>query len=196
MREQNIHKSPQEHRQRKRHQRLKPWAGGPSRRVEGSLEDSHVATRRWTGKQQWRMPCDKEPTCYYSACVFSVMSDSLWPHGLHLARLLCLWDSPGKNTGVGNYLLLQGIFPTQGSNLHLLWFPHWQLGFCFVLFCFVLFYHLSHMLLTKYKFPNTLISLAAITKYHRLGGFRSRHFSLLAGQYIPCSWTLGAPSGL
>ena len=29
----------------------------------------------------------------------------------------------GKNTGVGFHLLLQGIFPTQGSNLHLL---HWQ----------------------------------------------------------------------
>ena len=31
-------------------------------------------------------------------------------------RLLCLWDSPGKNTGVGCHSLLQGIFPTQGSN--------------------------------------------------------------------------------
>ena len=30
---------------------------------------------------------------------------------------------PGKNTGVGCHFLLQGIFPTQGSNLRLL---HWQ----------------------------------------------------------------------
>ena len=29
-------------------------------------------------------------------------------------------DSPGKNTGVGCHALLQGIFPTQGSNPHLL----------------------------------------------------------------------------
>ena len=36
------------------------------------------------------------------------------------ARLLCPWDSPGKNTGVGCHALLQGIFLTQGSNLHLL----------------------------------------------------------------------------
>ena len=36
-------------------------------------------------------------------------------------RILHPWDSPGKNTGVG--CLLQGIFPTQGSNLCLL---HWQ----------------------------------------------------------------------
>ena len=46
----------------------------------------------------------------------SVMSDSLWPHGLGPARLLCPWNSPGKNTGVGSCSLLQGIFPTQGSN--------------------------------------------------------------------------------
>ena len=36
------------------------------------------------------------------------------------ARLLCPWDSPGKNTGVGCRALLQGIFPTQGSNSCLL----------------------------------------------------------------------------
>ena len=35
-------------------------------------------------------------------------------------------DSPGKNTGVSCYALLQGIFPIQGSNLHLLCLLHWQ----------------------------------------------------------------------
>ena len=35
-------------------------------------------------------------------------------------------DSPGKNTGVGCYALLQGIFLTQGSNPHLLHHLHWQ----------------------------------------------------------------------
>ena len=35
-------------------------------------------------------------------------------------RLLCAWDSPGKNTGVGSHSLLLGIFPTQGSNPSLL----------------------------------------------------------------------------
>ena len=35
-------------------------------------------------------------------------------------RLTCPWDPPGKNTGVGSHFLLQGIFLTQGSNLHLL----------------------------------------------------------------------------
>ena len=45
------------------------------------------------------------------------MSDSLRSYGLQLARLLCPWDSPGKNTGVGCHALIQVIFLTQGSNL-------------------------------------------------------------------------------
>ena len=36
------------------------------------------------------------------------MSDSLWPCGLYPARLLCPWDSPGNNTGVGCHFFLQG----------------------------------------------------------------------------------------
>ena len=36
------------------------------------------------------------------------------------ARLVSPWNSPGKSTGVGCHSLLQGIFPTQGSNPGLL----------------------------------------------------------------------------
>ena len=54
-----------------------------------------------------------------------VVSDSLQPHGLQPTRLLCPWDFPGKNTGVGCHFLLKGIFQTQGSSLSLL---HWQAG--------------------------------------------------------------------
>ena len=61
----------------------------------------------------------------------SVKSNSFWIHGLWPTRLLCAWDSPGKNTGVGCHALLQGIFPTQGSNPSL---PH----------CRWILYHLSH----------------------------------------------------
>ena len=45
----------------------------------------------------------------------SVMSDSLRPY-----RLYSPWNSPGQNTGVSSLSLLQGIFPTQGSNPGLL----------------------------------------------------------------------------
>ena len=49
----------------------------------------------------------------------SVVSDSLWPHGLY-----CPWNFPGQNTGVDSLSLLQWIFPTQGMNpglLHCRW---------------------------------------------------------------------------
>ena len=59
----------------------------------------------------------------------SVVPDSLQPRGLQAARLLCLWNFPGKNTGAGCHFLLQGIFPTQGSNPCLLCLLHWQTGF-------------------------------------------------------------------
>ena len=45
----------------------------------------------------------------------SVTSDSVWPRGLQPTRLVCPWDSPGKNTGVGCHALLQGIFPTRNQ---------------------------------------------------------------------------------
>ena len=60
-----------------------------------------------------------------------VMSDSLWAHGLYPSRLLSPWEFSSKNTGVGCHDLLQGIFPTQGSNSGL---PH----------CRQILYHLSH----------------------------------------------------
>ena len=61
----------------------------------------------------------------------SVVSDSLWLHGLSPTRLFRPWDSPGKSTGVGCPVLFQGIFPAQGSNLGLL-------------YCRRTLYHLSH----------------------------------------------------
>ena len=65
---------------------------------------------------------------------YLVASDSLGAFGLSPASLLCLWGFLGKNTGVGCYALLQGIFPTQGSNLHLL----------YLLPCRWILYPLSH----------------------------------------------------
>ena len=52
----------------------------------------------------------------------SVVSDSLWPHGLYSP-----WNSPDQNTREGSLSLLQGIFPTQGLNpglLHCRWIPY------------------------------------------------------------------------
>ena len=67
--------------------------------------------------------------------VTSVVSESLQPHGPEPARVLYPWDSPGKNTGVGCHALLQGIFPTEGSNPGLLHLLH----------CRPILYPLSHL---------------------------------------------------
>ena len=52
----------------------------------------------------------------------SGMSDSQ-SHGLFSP-----WNSPGQNTGVGSLSLLQGVFPTQGSNPGLSFFISWAIG--------------------------------------------------------------------
>ena len=43
----------------------------------------------------------------------SVMSNSLWPHGLLPDSFLSPWDFLGKHNGVGCQFLLQRIFPTR-----------------------------------------------------------------------------------
>ena len=50
----------------------------------------------------------------------SAVSDSLQPHGLWHTRLLCPWNSPGKNTAEGCHFLLHVIVLTQGLNPSLL----------------------------------------------------------------------------
>ena len=72
----------------------------------------------------------RETNCTFTKQGCSVVSDSLWPHGLQPPRLLSPWNFPGKSTGVGCHFLLQEIFQTQGSNPGL---PH----------CREMLYHLS-----------------------------------------------------
>ena len=61
-------------------------------------------------------------------CVLSRFShvQPCGPHQLKPTRLLCPWDSPGKNTVVGYHALLPGIFLTQALNPHLLCLLHWH----------------------------------------------------------------------
>ena len=65
---------------------------------------------------------------YYRDCCCLVTKSCptlLQPHGIQPTRLLCSWDFLGKNTGICCHILLQGIFQTQGSNLH---FLPWEAG--------------------------------------------------------------------
>ena len=74
----------------------------------------------------------------------SVMSSVLQPHGLYSP-----WNSPGKNTGVCTLSLLQGVFPTEGSNPGL---PH----------CRPILYQLSPEIQGKYCLP---LGLACCVSY-------------------------------
>ena len=62
-------------------------------------------------------------TCMLSLFSCVQLFETLWT-----VACFCPWDSAGKNTGVGCHFLLQGIFPTQRSNPHLLCLPRWQAG--------------------------------------------------------------------
>ena len=81
---------------------------------------------------QWIIACVCVCVCVClcaHACTHAKLLQScltLQPCGLQPARFLCLWDSPGKKTGVGCHALLQGIFLTQELNLCLLCLLHWQ----------------------------------------------------------------------
>ena len=103
------------------------WSGlnallrGSSRFRDRTPSSGVSCIRRWFLYHQCHLGSPKES---HSVCVgCSAMSNSCQSHGLQPTRLLCPWNSPGKNTGVGRHALLQGTFPTQGSHpclLHLL----------------------------------------------------------------------------
>ena len=107
---------------------------------------NHWTTREVSRVLNCRLICVKEPVICCWAAIRKDFSLSAWGYrqqtspatedllrllllcelrGVH-TRLLCPWDSPGKNTGVGCHFLLQGIFLTQGSNPSLLHLLHAQ----------------------------------------------------------------------
>ena len=94
--------------------RQKYWSGLPF------PSPVQMSIKWWMGK------CVCVCMCVCVSC--SVVSDYLGPHGLSSPRLLCPWDFPGKNTGVGCHFLLQGIFLAQGLHPGL---SHcWQSLYC------------------------------------------------------------------
>ena len=66
----------------------------------------------------------KHLLCVCMLSHFSRVASVVQPYWLEPARLLCPRDSPGKNNEVSCHAFLQGIFPTQRSNQHLLHLLH------------------------------------------------------------------------
>ena len=101
------------------------WAMSPQKHIPKHLisigsqsVEQDWATRESTvrNKQSWYPRLIGKRKRKWESISHSVVSDSWQPHGLQSARLLCPWDFPGKDTGVGCHFLLHGIFPTQSSN--------------------------------------------------------------------------------
>ena len=86
-----------------------------SRRAQGLQGKLPGKKRAWLGVPWGPRGEGSAPSLLWGLCVRtrSVVSNSFCPHGLQPARLLCPWDFPGKNTGVGCHFLLQGIFPSR-----------------------------------------------------------------------------------
>ena len=112
---------------------------------------------------------------YESESESEVMSNSLWPHRLQPTRLLCLWDFPGNSTGAGCHFLLQGIFPTQGSNPGLL-------------HCRQMLYHLSHQG-SQDKYPG---ERKAKSRYAWSLWNHIKHCKFYKNERTknPCTWTV------
>ena len=107
-----------------------PWPGPVLPAVKEKLEV--YARCQLNATYQWEIIM--EIYIYTHMCMHAKslhLCPALWkPHGLYPTRLLCPWDSPGKNSGVGCHALLQRTFLTQGLNLRLspLHLLHWQEG--------------------------------------------------------------------
>ena len=115
-----------------------------------------------------------------------------WKLFSHVWLFVTPWNSPGQNTGVGSLSLLQGIFPTQGSNSGL---PH----------CRQIVYQLSQkgspgiLEWVAYPFssrssrsrdPTRVFCIAggfltnwAISKAHTAWG---HHFNVFSPLWLPC----------
>ena len=115
---------------------------------------------------------NKSEICFHSAHESesrSAVSDSFRPNGLHSP-----WNSPGQNTGVGSRSLLQGIFPTQGSNPGLL-------------HCRRILYRLSHQGSPTLEWVDYPSSSGSSRSRNRTG------VSCIAGGFFTSWATRGAP---
>ena len=76
----------------------------------------------------WEIPWTEEPCGQQSACVLQSCPTLCDPVDCSLPGSSVHGESPGKSTRVSNHALPHGIFPTQGSNLCLLYLLYWQVG--------------------------------------------------------------------
>ena len=111
-------------------------------KFSNGYERDSVREKRFNGLQRWRISENalvnskkKKNWSWFGSSFYMLKIGSshlhphtqplqscwtLWLYGPYPTRLLCQWSSPGKNTGMCCQALLLEIFPTQGSNPHVL----------------------------------------------------------------------------
>ena len=98
-------------------------------RAEGSVDLCGIPTAGVLGSRTKLSPNPEWLVILFSKFISMIFLLCMLTHFSHVwlfadrmepTRLLCPWDSPGKNTGVGCRALLQAVFLTQGSNPGLL----------------------------------------------------------------------------
>ena len=99
--------------------------GSPGVFTNGTEPQQVPCRRRWSASVKMHIDCNTQHTAQLFAQSLSRVRLFATPWTI-LTRLLCPWDSPGKDVRVSCRFLPQGIFPTQGSNLRLLNLLHWQ----------------------------------------------------------------------
>ena len=106
-----------------------------------------IPTRKWRGKYDSKNPWKWKWSC-------SVVSDSLWPHGLYPTRFHRPWNSPGKNTGVDcHFRMFSRVVPSD---------PHWSVDGCLAGWGFImlsLFSHVGPLSLSAWKHSASLYLL-------------------------------------
>ena len=116
--------------------------------------------------------CARARVCESQSC------STLRPHRLQPARFLCPWNSPGKNTRVGCHSLLQGIFPTQGSNPGL---PR----------CRRILYHLSHQGSLQWCVTSSKTAQLGVIQPLAVWGWAGAQETLPGALHPAGTWTQG-----
>ena len=142
------------------------------------------ASKLWGAQEEGvHKSVDREEICKVKALSRVRLCDPM-----DCTRLLCSWDSPGKDTGVDCHFLLQGIFPAQGSNPGLL-------------HCRQTLYHLSHLmvemkeiwgLVLKSDFTRTRLHLHQVMPGSEASGSQRQPGSRLTG--LSCDFPQDAGS--
>ena len=102
------------------------WDFENSKKKKNKKKKHPNKPKLWLFKYYRDLGMTDKRTCGQACSVAQSCPTFYKPMDCSLPGSSCPWNAPGKNTGVGYHFLSQGIFLTQGLNLHLFHLLHWQ----------------------------------------------------------------------